>query len=107
MAKRPLIAIDGVAKTYRTADGPVLSLKPLTFAIGEGFAGEGANAAHVNTVLGETSGPVGVAWATALATPVLMDAGKARRELGWEPRFDAAETLIQTAVSAREAGLLD
>jgi nucleoside-diphosphate-sugar epimerase len=46
-------------------------------------------------------------WATALATPVVMDAGKARRELGWEPRFDAAETLIQTAVSARETGLLD
>jgi NitT/TauT family transport system ATP-binding protein len=36
VAKRPLIAIDGVAKTYRTADGPVESLKPLTFAIGEG-----------------------------------------------------------------------
>jgi UDP-glucose 4-epimerase len=46
-------------------------------------------------------------WATGMATPVLMDASKARRELGWEPRFDAAETLIQTAVSAREAGLLD
>ena len=46
-------------------------------------------------------------WATALSTPVLMDTSKARRELGWEPRFDAAETLIQTAVSAREAGLLD
>jgi nucleoside-diphosphate-sugar epimerase len=46
-------------------------------------------------------------WATALETPVLMDAGKARRELGWEPRFDAAETLIQTAVGAREDGLLD
>jgi nucleoside-diphosphate-sugar epimerase len=46
-------------------------------------------------------------WATAFATPVLMDAGKARRELGWEPEFDAAETLVQTAISAREAGLLD
>jgi UDP-glucose 4-epimerase len=46
-------------------------------------------------------------WATALCTPVLMDTAKARRELGWEPRFDAAETLIQTAVAAREAGLLD
>ena len=46
-------------------------------------------------------------WATALRTPVLMDAGKARRELGWEPRFDAAETLLQTAIGAREAGLLD
>ena len=46
-------------------------------------------------------------WAAALRTPVLMDTGKARRELGWEPRFDAAETLLQTVVSAREAGLLD
>jgi nucleoside-diphosphate-sugar epimerase len=46
-------------------------------------------------------------WASALGTPVLMDTAKARRELGWEPRFDAAETLIQTAIAAREAGLLD
>jgi 5,6,7,8-tetrahydromethanopterin hydro-lyase len=37
--------------------------------IGEGFAGHGANAAHVNTVLGAKEGPVGTAWATALATP--------------------------------------
>jgi UDP-glucose 4-epimerase len=46
-------------------------------------------------------------WATALRTPVLMDAAKARRELAWEPRFDADETLLQTAIAAREAGLLD
>jgi nucleoside-diphosphate-sugar epimerase len=46
-------------------------------------------------------------WATALTTPVIMDTAKARRELGWRPRFDAAETLVQTAVSARETGLLD
>jgi 5,6,7,8-tetrahydromethanopterin hydro-lyase len=39
------------------------------FSIGEGFAGEGVNAAHVNTVLGAKNGPVGTAWATALATP--------------------------------------
>jgi 5,6,7,8-tetrahydromethanopterin hydro-lyase len=37
--------------------------------IGEGFVGEGADAAHVNTVLGARDGPVGTAWATALATP--------------------------------------
>lgn len=36
---------------------------------GEAFAGEGVNAAHVNTVLGRRDGPVGTAWATALATP--------------------------------------
>jgi nucleoside-diphosphate-sugar epimerase len=46
-------------------------------------------------------------WTTALGTPVLMDTSRARRQLGWEPRFDAAETLLQTAMGAREAGLLD
>jgi nucleoside-diphosphate-sugar epimerase len=46
-------------------------------------------------------------WATALTTPVLMDTTKAREELGWSPRFDAAETLMQTAASARGTGLLD
>ncbi len=37
--------------------------------IGESFVGSGPNAAHVNTVLGTRDGPVGTAWATALATP--------------------------------------
>jgi 5,6,7,8-tetrahydromethanopterin hydro-lyase len=37
--------------------------------IGEAFVGEGAEAAHLNTVLGVRGGPVETAWATALATP--------------------------------------
>ena len=37
--------------------------------IGESFVGSGPEAAHVNTVLGLRDGPVGTAWATALATP--------------------------------------
>jgi len=36
---------------------------------GESFAGEGVDAAHVNTVLGAVGGPVETAWVTALATP--------------------------------------
>jgi 5,6,7,8-tetrahydromethanopterin hydro-lyase len=36
---------------------------------GESFAGEGGDAAHVNTVLGAVGGPVETAWVTALATP--------------------------------------
>lgn len=36
---------------------------------GEAYAGHGAEAAHVNTVLGLRDGPVGTAWATALASP--------------------------------------
>jgi 5,6,7,8-tetrahydromethanopterin hydro-lyase len=37
--------------------------------IGESYIGDGAEAAHVNTVLGDRHGPVGTAWATALAMP--------------------------------------
>lgn len=37
--------------------------------IGEGFFGTGVNAAHINTVLGLREGPVGTAFATALAQP--------------------------------------
>lgn len=37
--------------------------------IGEGFAGEGPDSAHVNTVLGAKGGPVETAWVTALANP--------------------------------------
>jgi 5,6,7,8-tetrahydromethanopterin hydro-lyase len=36
---------------------------------GEGFAGDGADAAHINTIVGHRDGPVGTAWATSLATP--------------------------------------
>lgn len=41
----------------------------MTPQYGEGFAGSGADAAHINSVLGLRDGPVGTAWATALATP--------------------------------------
>ncbi|MFC0178873.1 formaldehyde-activating enzyme [Thorsellia kenyensis] len=37
--------------------------------IGEGFVGEGVNAAHVNIMLGPKSGPVGQAFVNALAMP--------------------------------------
>ena len=37
--------------------------------IGESFVGEGVEAAHINTVLGDRHGPVGTAWATSLAMP--------------------------------------
>jgi nucleoside-diphosphate-sugar epimerase len=46
-------------------------------------------------------------WATALTTPVVMDTAKARRQLDWKPRHDASQTLAETALAARDAGLLD
>ena len=39
------------------------------FQVGESFVGEGVNAAHLNTVLGDRNGPAGTAWATALGSP--------------------------------------
>jgi UDP-glucose 4-epimerase len=45
--------------------------------------------------------PPEAAWVEALRRPVLMDAARARRDLGWQPRFDAAETLRQTVAAWR------
>jgi UDP-glucose 4-epimerase len=45
-------------------------------------------------------------WIHTLRVPVLMDNGKARRELAWEPRLDADQTLRQTADAARAAQLI-
>jgi 5,6,7,8-tetrahydromethanopterin hydro-lyase len=43
--------------------------EPPALRIGESYIGEGAEAAHINVVLGHRDGPAGIAWATALATP--------------------------------------
>jgi len=44
--------------------------------------------------------PAGVQWVQALRHPVVMDTSKARRELGWQPSYDATETLRQTVAGA-------
>lgn len=41
----------------------------MTPQLGQGSTGEGVNEVRVSSVLGEREGPVGTAWATALATP--------------------------------------
>jgi nucleoside-diphosphate-sugar epimerase len=35
-------------------------------------------------------------WAEALSRPVVMDTSKAKRELGWRPRFTGLEALRAT-----------
>ena len=50
--------------------------------------------------------PPEAAWLTAFRVPTLMDSTKARRELGWDPRWDAEATLQETIAGAREAGIL-
>lgn len=50
--------------------------------------------------------PAQAQWIESLRAPVLMDTGKARRELGWEPRHDARETLEETVEAARARGVI-
>lgn len=73
-----------------------------TVPVPEGVVGLGAVMARRLSFLSSQ-----LEWVAALRTAVLMDTAKARAEFDWAPRFDAAETLLQTAVSAREAGLLE
>ena len=46
-------------------------------------------------------------WLQAFRVPTLMDATKARRGLGWRPKHDSRETLLETVRAAREEGLVD
>jgi UDP-glucose 4-epimerase len=50
--------------------------------------------------------PPQVSWLNALRVPVVMDTARAREQLGWEPRHDTKAVLVDTARSARAAGLL-
>jgi UDP-glucose 4-epimerase len=50
--------------------------------------------------------PAQVAWLNAFTIPVLMDTARARAELRWEPRHDAAETLREMVAAARREGVL-
>jgi 5,6,7,8-tetrahydromethanopterin hydro-lyase len=51
------------------AAGGAATVRSFVTQIGEGFAGDGHEAAHVNTLLGARGGPIEAAFATALAQP--------------------------------------
>jgi UDP-glucose 4-epimerase len=50
--------------------------------------------------------PAKAEWLNAFSVPVLMSYEKARRQLRWKPRHDAASTLRATVEAARERGLV-
>ena len=50
--------------------------------------------------------PAQARWINAIRKPVLMDTGKARRELRWRPAHDARATLRETVAGARAAGVI-
>lgn len=103
------IAGRGPAGAYNLAGAGEVSLGEVARALGWHTVPVPGPAVGIGAAVAQRLGFLSpqLEWAAALRTPVLMDTVKARRELDWEPRFDAAETLVQTAVSAREEGLLD
>ena len=50
--------------------------------------------------------PAQAQWIAAFREPVIMSTSKARRELGWRPKHDAAETLRETVAAARMERLI-
>ena len=48
--------------------------------------------------------PAQAQWVKAASIPVVMDATKAARELGWAPEYDSVETLAETVRAARAGG---
>lgn len=61
------------------------------YEVGEAFVGAGANCAHINTVFGHRLGPVGTAFATALATP---SAGHVPFLVVWKPDVPVAPATL-------------
>ena len=50
--------------------------------------------------------PAQAQWLNAFRVPVLMSYARARRQLRWRPRHDAASTLAATVAAARERGIV-
>jgi nucleoside-diphosphate-sugar epimerase len=100
---------DGPPGAYNLAGEGEVSMSDIARALGWRSVPVPGPAVSVGTAAARrlTFASAKLEWATALDTPVLMDTAKARRGLGWKPRFDAMETLEQTVVGARAAGLLD
>jgi nucleoside-diphosphate-sugar epimerase len=88
----------GPAGAYNIAGDGVLTA--LDVARELGLLPLGVPAAPVRAAAGLLAAlpfaPPQVGWAEAIATPVIMDTAKARRELGWRPRYTGLEALRDT-----------
>ncbi len=73
-----------------------VGLAPLPFPAG--LAQSAARAAV--SLPGIEHGPPIVEWLEAISRPAIMDASKAKRELGWTPRYTSLEALRDTLRSA-------
>ncbi len=77
-----------------------------TFQVGEGFFGEGVNAAHINTVLGHKSGPAGISFINSLASPTI---GHIPFLVVWKPNMPVSPATLfvnKSAISGERHGEL-
>jgi nucleoside-diphosphate-sugar epimerase len=95
------VVADGPPGAYNIAgDGIVtaadvvreLGFTPITVPAG---IVQGAARAAVSVPL-PSFAPPAAEWVEAASHPAIMDTGKARRELGWEPKYTGLEALRQT-----------
>lgn len=102
------IAGDGPPGAYNLAGEGEVRVRDIARALGWRWVPVPGSAVSLGTAAAQRLKFVSskLEWSVAADTPVLMDTTKARRDLSWDPRHDALETLEETVVGAREKGLL-
>jgi nucleoside-diphosphate-sugar epimerase len=107
-ALRAAILGHGDPGVYNLAGSGTLTMSDLADALGwySVPVPEVAVGAAAELVARIPFAPAEAQWIESVRRPVLMDTGKARRELGWQPRHDARETLDSMIEAARSAGLI-
>jgi nucleoside-diphosphate-sugar epimerase len=102
-ALRLCVVAAGPAGAYNIAGDGVLTA--LDVARELGLLPVSVPSAPVRAVAGMLAAlpfaPPQVGWAEAISTPVIIDAAKARRELGWRPRYTGLEALRDTLRAER------
>ena len=100
-------AEDVALRTFARDEGRAdVSIEHPVYEVGEAFVGSGVEAAHINTVFGHRLGPVGSAFATALATPTT---GHVPFLVVWKPDVPVAPATLfvnKAAIASERHGEL-
>ena len=97
----------GTPGTYNLAGPGELRVRDLARALGWRWVPVPRAAVSLGAAAGGLPlMPTRAQWLNALRVPVLMDSGRARRELRWRPKHDALSTLEATVAGGRERGVV-
>ena len=107
-AVRAAVVGRGTPGTYNLAADDAIRIRDIARALGwQSVPVPGVAVDALGEVVSRVPiAPAEAGWVDALRKPVLMDTGKARRELRWRARHDGQETLAQTVAAAREASII-